>query len=102
MNLFQSEWMCVSSNTKFVYEDGGGSRKAFTIAVICGNAADTALPPVQFTMRKMLIHYGENEVLIVHNINTVAKTGLQKIFLYIGSKTYLLWKQPKCHDHFFF
>lgn len=35
----------MSSDTKAVYEDDGGSGKAFTTVVICGNAAGIALPP---------------------------------------------------------
>lgn len=37
--------MCVSTDTKGVYEDVGGTGKAFTTVVLCGNAAGVSLPP---------------------------------------------------------
>ena len=37
--------MCVSSETWNIYEDIGGTRKAFTTFVICGKAASVTLPP---------------------------------------------------------
>jgi hypothetical protein len=43
--FLKGEWVCVSSDTKYVYEDYGGSGKEFTTVVLCGNAAGIALPP---------------------------------------------------------
>ncbi|CAF1483103.1 unnamed protein product [Adineta ricciae] len=41
----KSEWVCVSNETKIVYEEDGGSGKAFTTVVVAGNAAGMSLPP---------------------------------------------------------
>ena len=38
------EWVCVSNETKLVYEEDGGSGKAFTTVVVAGNAAGMSLP----------------------------------------------------------
>ncbi|CAF1531545.1 unnamed protein product, partial [Adineta steineri] len=39
------EWVCVSNDTKVVYEENGGVGKAFTTVVLSGNAAGVSLPP---------------------------------------------------------
>ncbi|CAF5155891.1 unnamed protein product, partial [Rotaria sp. Silwood1] len=36
--------VCVSTDTKYVYENDGGTGEAFTTVVICENAAGIALP----------------------------------------------------------
>ncbi|CAF5019851.1 unnamed protein product, partial [Rotaria sp. Silwood1] len=40
-----TEWVCVSADTKNVYEEDGGNGKEFTTVVVCGNAAGVVLPP---------------------------------------------------------
>lgn len=41
-----ANWVCVSTETKEVYETDGGSGKAFTTVVLCGSAAGVVLPPM--------------------------------------------------------
>ncbi|CAF4097226.1 unnamed protein product, partial [Rotaria sp. Silwood1] len=39
------EWVCVSTDTKTVYEENGGTGKDFTTVVVSGNAAGVVSPP---------------------------------------------------------
>ncbi|CAF1531720.1 unnamed protein product, partial [Rotaria sordida] len=39
------EWVCVCADTKYAYQDEGGSGKCFTTVVLGGSAAGVALPP---------------------------------------------------------
>ena len=40
------EYVCVSANTKYAFEQAGGSGKAFTTMLLCTNAAGDCLPPL--------------------------------------------------------
>lgn len=40
------EYVCVSADTKYVYEKSGGTGKAFTTMLLCTNAAGDCLPPL--------------------------------------------------------
>ncbi len=46
------EYVCVSSNTKFAFEQHGGSGKALTTMLLCTNAAGDVMAPLVIYVAK--------------------------------------------------